>query len=236
MELSKVDNVNVNSVILHDLCEIHPQMSKEQFETLTESLLLDGQQQPISLYRGKVVDGRHRVWAMRNLGIDFAKAVELPRNTRMDDVKSFVRASETRRHQTKTQLACHAYLALINPKTHIKTAAQAALEFGVTTKDVSHCKYIANNLGINIIESFSLGKTENVYVGNAYFNYSSARALYDALHRKNKDFIVKKPTRNLVINLNEERANVRTFCQNDSVELIGAKLQLMQDYLKERAE
>ena len=93
MELTKVDNVNVNSVILHELCEIHPQMSKEQFETLTESLLLDGQQQPISLYRGKVVDGRHRVWAMRNLGIDFAKAVELPRNTRMDDVKSFVRAS-----------------------------------------------------------------------------------------------------------------------------------------------
>ncbi len=236
MVLSKIEDIKVLCAVLHDLCHTHPKMNEKQFEALTESLSLNGQQQPIITYRGKVIDGRHRIWALNNLGIDLAHAVELPRNTKMEEVESFVKASETRRHQTKTQLACHAYLSLINPKTNITSATQAALDFGVSKRDVSICKTIAENIGIATLESFSKGETINICVNGVYSNYSSIRRLYDAIKRKQKEFIIKKPVQNVPYNLNEERANVRNFCMNDSNDKVAAKLQLMQEYLNGRFE
>ena len=234
MILNKVADIKVLNVVLHDLCHTHPKMNENQFEALTESLNLNGQQQPIITYRGKVIDGRHRIWALNNLGVESAHAVELPRNTKMEDVESFVKSSETRRHQTKTQLACHAYLSLINPKTNITSATQAALDFGVSKRDISICKTIAENIGISTLESFAKGETINICVNGTYSNYSSIRRLYDAIKRKQKDFIVKKPVQNAAYNLNEERASIRNFCMNDSNDRVSTKLQLMQEYLNER--
>lgn len=236
MDLIQIDDITVSNAELHELSHTHPRMNESQFEALKDSLYLDGQQQPVITYRGKIIDGRHRIWAMTDLGVESAKAVELPRNTKMAEVKSFVRTSETRRHQTKTQLACHAYLSLINPKTEVKTAAQAAREFGIKQKDISHCKFIAENLGINIIESFSKGNVERVAVQGVFFNFSSARALYDALKRVKKDFIVKKPVQNASFSWAEERAKTQKHHANDSNELVVAKIQLLQEYYNGRFE
>lgn len=236
MNLNKIDDVFLSEVVLHDLCHTHPKMNEKQYESLKESLNLNGQQQPLITYRGKVIDGRHRTWALSELGVETAHAVELPRNTKMDEVESFVKASETRRHQTKTQLACHAYLALIDCKNSIRNATQAALDYGVSKRDVSICKTIAENIGISTIKSFSEGKTENLCVNGVYSNYSSIRRLYDAIKRKQKEFVVKKTPQNVSFNLNEERANVRNFCRNDTVDQISAKLQLMQEYLNDKVE
>ena len=236
MNLERIENIEVSKGVLHDLCFMHPAMGNEQFESLKDSLNLIGQQQPVITYRGKIIDGRHRMIALQELNIPFAHAVELPRNTRMGDVEMFVKGSETRRHQTKTQMACHAYLLLIDSKSNIKTAAQAALEKGVSKADVSMCKTIAENVGIKAVEDLSLGKVINLAVNGTYSNYSSVRRLYDAIKRKQKEFIAKKPAQNVAFNLSEERANVRNFCQNDSVEKISAKLQLMQEYLNDKVE
>jgi len=236
MNLIQIDDIEVSTAILHELSHMHPRMNENQFGALKDSLCLDGQQQPLVLYRGKVVDGRHRIWAMGELGVNSAIAVEIPRNTKMDDVKSFVRTSETRRHQTKTQLACHAYLSLINPKTDVKTAAQAARESGVKPKDISHCKFIADNLGIKIIEEFAKGKSQRIAINGTFFNFSSARVLYESMKRESKDFAVKRKPSNLKIDLSEERAKIRKYNMNDSHETVGIRLQLLQEYYAERGE
>ena len=236
MKLNKIDNILVSKGVLHELCELHPAMNETQYGALKESLSLTGQQQPVISYRGKIIDGRHRMMALKELGIESAEAVELPRSTSIEDVVLFVKSSETRRHQSKTQLACHAYLSLINPKTPIKTATQAALEYGVAKRDVSYCKTIAENVGINIVESLSKGLTENICVNGVYSNYSSLRRLYDAIKRKKKDFIAKRPVKNAPIALNELRALTRTYAMNDTSEVIGLKIQLLQEYLNDRVE
>ncbi len=236
MNLEKINDLEVSKGVLHNLCFMHPSMGDDQFQSLKDSLNLIGQQQPVITYRGKIIDGRHRMRALKELNIELAHAVELPRNTKIGDVESFVKGSETRRHQTKTQMACHAYLVLIDNKSNISTASQAAIEYGVSKTDVSYCKTIAENVGINVVEDLSEGKVVNIAVNGVYSNYSSVRRLYDAIKRKQKDFIVKKPVQNAAYNLNEERASIRNFCMNDSNDRISTKLQLMQEYLNGRFE
>jgi len=234
MNMVRVEDVKVLETKLHELCELHPEMNEKQFASLKESLNLNGQQQPVVLYRGRVVDGRHRMKALGQLGVDMASAMELPRDKTISEVSAFVKTSETRRHQTKTQLACHAYLSLINPNSEIKSASQAALEYGVAKRDVSYCSSIAKHIGTSALEAFSKGETINLCVNGIYSNYSSVRRLYDAINREKKEQLVKKQLKNISFNLNEERAKIRNFCMNDSVELIGTKIQLMQEYLNDR--
>jgi len=62
----------------------------------------------IIMYKGRVVDGRHRVKACSQLGIKLW-ARNLPGTMATDEVESFVDNTENRRHQTATQRAVGAY-------------------------------------------------------------------------------------------------------------------------------
>ncbi len=54
---------------VHELALAFPAMSKEDFEGLKESIATSGLLEPITLYQGKILDGRHRYRACRELGI-----------------------------------------------------------------------------------------------------------------------------------------------------------------------
>jgi len=228
MILNKLDNVIVKDIELHELCEMHPIMSDSQFEALKDSLSLNGQQQPITLYRGKVIDGRHRIKAMIELGKIEAAAEEVPRNTKMDEVKAFVRASETRRHQSVSQLACNAYLALNNPKSSIKTASEAALDFGVSKRDVSYCVTIANSCGSDVIRTLAIGEKAGVQIGNSFKTYTSIRSLYNAITREKKAEMMR-PTASKAISKKDADHWVRDNTLNDNLETFSLKIESMKE-------
>ena len=54
----------------HPLADKIPLMSDEEFETLKEDIRKNGQQQPIIIHEGQVIDGRHRQRACLELGIE----------------------------------------------------------------------------------------------------------------------------------------------------------------------
>lgn len=55
---------------LHELADLFPQMSEGEYNALRDDISKRGQIEPILLYKGKVVDGRHRLRACQELGIE----------------------------------------------------------------------------------------------------------------------------------------------------------------------
>lgn len=56
----------------HPLTEHMPVKSEPEYEALKESIRLNGLQQPLTRFEGKILDGRHRLRACRELGIPVA--------------------------------------------------------------------------------------------------------------------------------------------------------------------
>jgi hypothetical protein len=94
---------------LHPLTATHPVMNNEQYEAFKLDVATNGQLQPVLLYRGKIVDGRHRLRALKELGIDKIATSNLNNNLKIADVKAKVMSTERRRHQSPTQLAINGY-------------------------------------------------------------------------------------------------------------------------------
>ena len=57
---------------LHELTELFPAMQDEEFDFLKASIALTGfdPTEPITLWQGKVIDGRHRLLACQELGVE----------------------------------------------------------------------------------------------------------------------------------------------------------------------
>jgi len=95
---------------VHELAASNPMMPEDQYIEFTKQFI-GGFNRNIShivLYKGKVVDGRHRTRACKELGIKLW-ARNLPGTMSLDEVEEFVEGTENRRHQTATQRAIGAY-------------------------------------------------------------------------------------------------------------------------------
>lgn len=104
-----MEQIRLDSVSLHKITETHPVMSAEQFEALKNDIEVNGQLQPAIVYRGKIVDGRHRYKALTQLGEENIKITRLQNNLTLDGVTNLVNSTEMRRHQSPTQLAIKGY-------------------------------------------------------------------------------------------------------------------------------
>ena len=86
---------------IHPLAQIFPQMPDEQFDALKTSIKSIGQQEPITLLDGKILDGQHRYRACVELGIEV-----LTEDFDGENPVSFVLARNfCRRHLSQSQLA-----------------------------------------------------------------------------------------------------------------------------------
>jgi DNA modification methylase len=87
----------------HPYADLLPRMSDAQYAALKRSLGTGPQTDPIVLYKGMILDGRHRYRALRELKI-------LPRYTEFvgtdTEALAFVHARLLHRHLTASQLAC----------------------------------------------------------------------------------------------------------------------------------
>ncbi len=55
---------------VHPVCDIFPEMSRDQFAGLSRDIAANGQREPIVTWQGQIIDGRHREKACRELGIE----------------------------------------------------------------------------------------------------------------------------------------------------------------------
>jgi hypothetical protein len=55
---------------VHDACNIFPMMSPDEFAGLKADIEANGLREPIWLHRGKVIDGRNRLKACREIGVE----------------------------------------------------------------------------------------------------------------------------------------------------------------------
>lgn len=121
-----------------ELAGIVPLAIESEQETLTRSIKEDGQREPIVLWKGEVVDGRCRMKALTSLG-QHIMYKELDSKLTEDEVKTFVKAVNTRRNLTMTQkimVACRESYKLGS------SVSKASQDWGVSTASINNARYI----------------------------------------------------------------------------------------------
>ena len=74
----------VTELTLHPLVMLFPEATEEEYASLKEDIRVNGLMNPVSLYKGEILDGRHRYKACRELadetGEDFLEVEILKDN------------------------------------------------------------------------------------------------------------------------------------------------------------
>jgi hypothetical protein len=153
---------STTSMQLHSLTETHPVMSIEQYEAFKADIAKNGQMQPVIAYRDKIVDGRHRLRALTDLGIATIKVTNLPNNLTLDEVKQKVVSTEKRRHQSPTQLAINGYRLY---KAGAKQT-EAVLSTGCSLANLKHVVALEKLGRLDIIDLLEKGGKVDIGVAN----------------------------------------------------------------------
>lgn len=103
MKITKIGKFNV-----HNLAGLVPMANSIEQLALQEDIRLNGLQQPIILFENKIIDGRCRAEACKNLNIN-PDTVKLPYETTQKEAAAKVFSLNIRRNLTKTQKAISAY-------------------------------------------------------------------------------------------------------------------------------
>ena len=86
---------------VHDIANIFPLLEGPGFDALVEDIEKRGQQDPVWLYEGKILDGRNRYRALEKVGLE-----ALVRSYTGDDPIGFVLSANLhRRHLNESQRA-----------------------------------------------------------------------------------------------------------------------------------
>jgi len=136
-QLMEIDPIKLE---VHDLAALNPMMPEDQYKEFCTKFA-DGFDRNVShvvLYKGKVVDGRHRTKACKELGIKLW-ARNLPGTMSLEEVEEFVEGTENRRHQTPTQRAIGAYKYYKS----MLTAGRSISQELAATKKLSSRRYLA---------------------------------------------------------------------------------------------
>ena len=134
---------------MHPMVQDFPAMDTLQYAALKADIAATGIQQPILLWRGEVVDGRHRLQAATEIGIppNRIPVRRLPDDLPESDVwRIAVAANIVRRSLSQTQRAMVAAKmerrrpGAVNPATvDTFTRAQRAEMFGVSQSLIRRC-------------------------------------------------------------------------------------------------
>lgn len=139
--MKEIFELDITTLSIHDEALSTPRMLDVQYEALKADIEQNGQLDPVVVYRGKIVDGRHRFLILNELNIKTITCFKMPNNSTLSDIKKLVRSKETRRHETATQLAISA-LRHITKSNEKMTQAEASKMFGVGPKAIGFAKKI----------------------------------------------------------------------------------------------
>jgi hypothetical protein len=144
----------------HPLSEMFPLLEGERFTELVEDIRRNGLQHKISLYEGKILDGRNRYRAARELGIEIQ--TEIYSGT--DPLGYVLSANLHRRHLSENQRGMMAASVATRPRgasrdaCTIPTGLQAAEMFNVGTSTVDRAKVVRRNGVPELIQAVESGE------------------------------------------------------------------------------
>jgi hypothetical protein len=147
----EIHSISPEDLELHQEALATPKMNSENYEALKRDIEMNGQVDPVSVYRGKIVDGRHRWLILQELGVDTITYTKLPNNTTLAEIKQLVQSKEMRRHESAAQLAIRAYRLKVDPKSPYKSFVESADAVGANRKRVGEVKKIIETYGRNDI-------------------------------------------------------------------------------------
>ena len=226
---SKSELTRVELLLIHPVAESHRLMSTNEFHSLVASIAEVGQIEPVTLYRGKVIDGRHRLQTLKLLGIEYIKYKSLPNNTTIDELREIVRGTEMRRHDSSIQKVCRAIIAREKGEVDDLSDNEISTKFGTTSGSMSKMNTVLREFGIATLEEiYRDGYT--MIGGN---KVQSISKLYEAAQKKVKDRIKPESTEN-GLNLNsytEENKRVFKWIDNLIVEQNTDSLALYNKYI-----
>lgn len=184
--------IDQNDVEMHELSNLTPIMTQPDYIALKDSLDTIGQLQPIIMYRGKCIDGRHRVKAAKELGFTELKYINEDSKLTIEEIRQrIMNGYEQRRHQSKTQKSIFAYKELLKRQSDgIKTTQGEIAElFGVHINDISLVKKLYKLTSDKIIDTLFNGgkitlsngkKTDNLRAVIKYFQTLSDEMTEDS--------------------------------------------------------
>ncbi len=203
-------------ISFHDVVSDNPKYyGSPEYEALKHSIEVDGYDSsfPIWIWRGKIVDGWHRVMVSMELNNENIEAIELPYKTPLDDIKRKVVRTEIGRQMTKTTLAIKAWRKWKDGT--YKSVAQAALNIGSTATAVKSVSYVAKHGDTDWIDAIyngesvrygdSLKSTDNIFTIKSFLEKQKAEAgkdQFDKIYRKMTDPEIESLKRQIETALN----------------------------------
>lgn len=194
MKFTEPKKYNINDVSIHPEANATPVMTREQYDALKIDIEKNGQIEPVIMFRGKIVDGRHRYKILNELDRETITGVSMPNNSTIDDIKSLVKSKEIHRHQTPTQLAIYAYRQMLSHNSNSRnkdknmTQADAAKEFGVVVKQIGRVARIDNKLmRPDILDLLFDGNKFNIGTKNRPILTDSLQSVINYLDRVNAE-------------------------------------------------
>lgn len=146
---------------IHELAGANPMMPQDQYYEFVKQFEngFDKNISHVVMYKGKVVDGRHRTRACKELGIKLW-ARNLPGTMSLTEVEEFVEGTENRRHQTATQRAIGAYKYYLSRQLEGRPVSQeyAATKKLSSRKYLARAKQLADLIGTELIDRLHNGE------------------------------------------------------------------------------
>ncbi len=168
--------------INHALAGLVPIALPDEQAALTQDIAINGQKEPIVLWRGEVIDGRCRQKALETLHAPI-RYKELDFELTEEEVEIFVKSMNTRRNLTETQKVASAAKEYTKHKA-IKTVEQVAKTWGVSTGILNNAIWILKNYP-DVLETLFSGKTVPIINSkNVHVESSRITAVYAHLKRE----------------------------------------------------
>jgi hypothetical protein len=218
--------LSLEELEIHELAKLTPTMTEVQYNALKASIEEHGQQVPVITYRGKVIDGRHRCKALRELGISTVITESEDSKMSIEDIKEKVmNVYENRRHQTVTQKAILAYREYAESKRTGDKISQGVVaeKYGTTVKQLGRAKSLHKVAGDETLEHLYQGNLINTG-SKIQPNYTDSLAtLILYFKNRNKDLLE-----------NSDKSNINEDFTDEEIELCNQMLSNLEASLSIR--
>lgn len=197
---NNVKTMKVDQVEIHELAHLTPTMTKEDFIRLKLSIKEHGQENPIMLYRGKCIDGRHRVKALRELGIEQVAYESENSQLSIDDVRDkILHVYENRRHETPTQKAIMAWREYQRLRELGEKVGQGEVAdwMGTTIKQLGRAKQLEEVAGKDIMELLFQGNKINIGTEAHPNNTDSLSSLINYFKKHREMIVIQTKSTNI---------------------------------------
>jgi len=184
---------------IHDLASLHRNMTEEEYQALKLDIEKNGQLVPAWIYRNKIIDGRHRLRALKELDIEYIYVKKIKNNITKNELVEIIMSSENRRSDTPSQKAIRAYNLMSIKNINAREASRI---IGCSYTDISKIKSIIEMTGIEYINQI----LEKGYV---FFNGKKFISI-QTLEKAIKKIMISDETKdNNTINLSDKFIEIK---------------------------